>query len=89
MQYIEASCNFSLVACLISLGVGAFLFEIAAAKDGRNNLREINKSAKTHKNQQKILSQLGDYFKLHSNMKQLSNKSTCFWHLIKLDVNLW
>ena len=77
MQYVEVIYNFTLVACLISLGVGAFLFAVSAAKDAKKNLKTINQNAKNKGQRSQILKKLADYIQFHSDEKKLSNNDNC------------
>ena len=74
-QYYTAIYLFRFVACLISFGLGIFLFAISATNDIKNDLKLMNDKAKTKRNRVRILKCLSSFVQFHSAVKKLSNRT--------------
>lgn len=72
-QYVAAKYCFTFVACLISFGLGIFLFAIAAIDDVKNDLRVINEKAKFKRKRLHALKRLANFVQFHSSLKQLGH----------------
>lgn len=86
IQCIEVLNSLTFVACMISLGVGAFLFAVAGAKAATIILKEINENAKSKnknklENRQRILKQLAAYIQFHWSLKKFSSNFKKF-HIV-------
>lgn len=51
----------SFTACLVTFGIGSYLFEITFTKIIKRSLRNINHSAKKKKSKIELMKQLSDY----------------------------
>lgn len=60
------------VACILSIGFGAYSFIIAMTEDIKINVNITNDDIKIKKNRSKIVEQISDFIEIHSNAKQLS-----------------
>lgn len=58
------------INAMLSLAFGAFMFSIAFADDIIQELRAINKSAKTEKSESDVWERLNKIISLHTDMKQ-------------------
>lgn len=72
IEFMTVVCLFSVMASMLSLGIGAFLYAIRATSDITANLKLINDSTRMKKNQDKILEYLSDFVQFHGNVKELS-----------------
>lgn len=79
IQYVMLLNVWFFVACLISTGIGCFLFVLSLVDDTKVCLRSLNKSAKTPGIPSIHLKKYLKFIQLHSNTKQLrSNKILTF-----------
>lgn len=72
MQHLLGTYYLIFIACMISLGIGIFLFAVSVAKITKTILNEINNISKTGGNQQQALELLADYTQIHSDSKKYS-----------------
>lgn len=72
IQHLICIAIFSVVACLASYGIGAFLFGIFTIKDIKTILKSINDSAQTKKTERQAMEYLDDYIQCHTKLKRLS-----------------
>lgn len=82
LQCILSWHNFCISSCMISFGIGSFLFGIAISKDLKNYQNLINKSAKIQKNQISTKKYIARFIELQRIMKQLSHSGVYYTHLM-------
>lgn len=71
-EYVLTIYMFVFLECVLSLGITAFLFEVAVIEYLKNNLNSIkNKSSKSHEGQLKTIEKFSNFIEIHSMMKQL------------------
>lgn len=71
-QYIVLAYAFLFMACVLSIGIGAFLFQLTVNADIKRNLRSINECAKSQRfGLHAAFNELFDTIQLHSDTKQL------------------
>lgn len=70
--------NFCFTACLVTFGIGMFLFVITITKDIKFCLHQVNKKAKNKNHQLDANKKLSKFIESFSLAKQLSDKK-CFW----------
>lgn len=73
IQYFTVGYQFLFLACVIPLGIGAFLFEITMAKEVKNDLIAINEDAKIDDQQVQIFKQLTEFIQIHLILKRYLN----------------
>lgn len=76
----------AIIACVLGLAIGSFLYGMALSKDIKMSLFYINRNARAEGDQSILLEQIVEFLQLHSSSKQLSkirmnNKSTIFLFL--------
>lgn len=73
LQYIIISYELYVIACVLSLAVGAYLFAIAATNEIESGIHDINESTQIKpKNRLNFLQQFSIFISVHSTVKQLS-----------------
>lgn len=72
IQFMVYVCMFSLMASLLSVGIGAFLFAVRATNDITANLKLINESTKTKQNLKNVPKYISDFVQYHGDVKELS-----------------
>lgn len=60
------------VACILSIGFGAYTFITAMTEDIKINLHAINDNTKTEADRLSIIKEFSDFIEIHSNARQLS-----------------
>lgn len=84
-QFIVAVYTFLFMACVLSIGIGDYLFLLSATVDIKRNLRSINKCARAQKNQlNMVFKELTDVIQLHSKSKEYESFLFFWYFLIKL-----
>ena len=68
-QYLLGVGMFFIIASLLSIGIGAFLFAVRASTDITNNLELINESIKTNRSRERVLKYLSDFVQFHGDVK--------------------
>lgn len=70
-QFIECVYTLVLCACILSIGIGMYMFLFSVVEDIKRDLRLTNELAKTPRNQcQMVFKELSDVLQLHSDSKQ-------------------
>lgn len=64
---------FTFFGAMLSFGLGTYLFTCTQIDDIKGMLRSFDGCAKLKRNKKRILKQLFEYIRLHSDMKQLNN----------------
>lgn len=72
--------NFYLALCLVSFGIGSFLFAITLAKFLEDAVYDINAKAKKKRNRSKVWHDLIDFIELQMAGKQLSSNEFEFFN---------
>lgn len=78
MQYNMIWYMFYVIASLVSLGIGAFIYSVMGTDEIKRYLNSVNEYAMRKKNHLKSLKQLAEYVDYHSEMKQLSTNDRIF-----------
>lgn len=60
------------VACVLSIGFGAYTFIIALTEDMKINVNAINDNTNIKANRSEIVEQFSDFIETHSRATQLS-----------------
>lgn len=82
VEYFVFWHNFYLALCLVSFGIGSFLFAVTLAKFLENTLYHINIKAKKKKTQSTAWHELIDFIELQMDGKQLSLLWICIFSKI-------
>lgn len=72
LQYIVSTYIFFMAAGLTSFAIGIYLIGLAATKEIRNQIQEINKNLKTERDDDYIHRVFSIFTQWHSKLKQLS-----------------
>lgn len=64
-------CLFQIVSCIVTLGIGAFIFAIAICDDIKSDLNSTEQFTIARRNRFKIAKQLSNFVQYHSESKQL------------------
>lgn len=86
IQSIMVWHNLCFTACLVTFGIGVFLFVITVTEDIKSSLRQINTKAKRNKHQLDANKELSQFIECFSVAKQLSSKNV--FGLTSWDSNL-
>ena len=62
----------SYLTCFATLAIGSFIFTLSYAKDMKNQLKSIKKTATTKKTQANAMKQFIEFIDMHTHMKLLS-----------------
>lgn len=76
LQYIIVGYELSVIACMLSLGIGAFMFAIASTEEINRSLNDFNKVMNgdgqgSSDNRSYFLEQFSTFIVAHSTVKQL------------------
>lgn len=75
LQYMATSYIFHVIACVVTIGVGAFIFAIATTKEIKKAVHDFNSVVNgrdTAENHAFLMSQFSVFVNAHSTVKQLS-----------------
>lgn len=64
--------EFRLMACVLPLGIGSFLFAFFAIKDWKDDFRTLDEMTKTKQSKADVIELVTEFVRSHSNAKQLS-----------------
>lgn len=67
-------------SCLVTLGIGMFLFAMTVTKDIQCLLHRLNKKAKHRRNECDAKKGLSEFIELFPEIKQLSKKHRISWN---------
>lgn len=82
LQYILSAISFTVVGCIVSCGIGGFLFALAMTSDITEILNSINDDAKSTETEQMAVQQLRDYIQMYSMLKELGRSDHIRYELI-------
>lgn len=80
LEYITLAYEYFVIACTLSLGIGAYWIATSATKDIQKHiLHSINETARENGNQlSELKNLLSEYNEAHAAIKQLSTAGCCF-----------
>lgn len=67
-----------IVACILALSVGFYLFSITASKSMKTTLASINRNVHKKRKHEQLPEKLFELLKVHSRIKQLSHSLNSF-----------
>lgn len=74
IQYIIAVYGFAFFGAMLSFGLGTYLFTVTLIDDAKEVLQNVDDCAKFKRKQTRMLKQLYNFIRFHSDMKQLNHK---------------
>lgn len=72
-QYIVFIYAMSILSCLTTFGIDAYMFAVSVTKDITIRLHAVNRCVISEEHQSTIFEHLSDFIQIHSRLKELSN----------------
>lgn len=72
IQFIIVAYEFFVIACTLSLAIGAFWFAISSTVDIKQIVHSVDKKVKQKRSERKMIKEFCTFIHMHSVVKQLS-----------------
>lgn len=88
LQYTAVTYVFSVIVCLVSVGIGFFSVVVLLARELRHTVKAMNNNAKSKDKRNQVIKQLPDFIQTYSTSHQLSIKLSAICHCHNIFISI-